>query len=234
MKDVESGKCTQAVQRPYLNIFKAAGSPCHELTSRDNLTTLMNRLTLRIEVFPSLRPPPRGIQYTAQHENYLKTIVPIRSIKVSPLYPKQLYRSVQYGATAPKSTTKVCSVHNLPPPSELLVCYQPHRQTVMPGQKSIYETFLDWTRAESRHRYGFITKICWECKSILYLRPPPLLESAWCWANSSTCWFPSTVFQSLIQLHRPEVACLSLSILPPCIRSHWNFKFLRYSLIDFN
>jgi hypothetical protein len=102
----------------------------------------MSRLILRIEVFPSLRPPPRGILYTAQHENYLKTIFPIRSIKVSPLYPKQLYRSVQYGATAPKSITTVCPVHNFPPPSELLVCYQPHRQTVMPCQKSIYETFL--------------------------------------------------------------------------------------------
>jgi hypothetical protein len=32
--------------------------------------------------------------------------------------------------------------YNFPPPSELLVCYQPHRQEVMPGQKSIYETFL--------------------------------------------------------------------------------------------
>jgi hypothetical protein len=40
------------------------------------------------------------------------------------------------------STTTVCPVHNFPPPSELLVCYQPHRQTVMPGQKSIYETLL--------------------------------------------------------------------------------------------
>jgi hypothetical protein len=29
-----------------------------------------------------------------------------------------------------------------PPPSELLVCFQPHRQKVMLGQKSIYETFL--------------------------------------------------------------------------------------------
>ncbi len=38
--------------------------------------------------------------------------------------------------------TTVCPVHNFPPPSELLVCYQPHRQGVMPGQKSIYETFL--------------------------------------------------------------------------------------------
>jgi hypothetical protein len=39
-------------------------------------------------------------------------------------------------------STTVCPVHNFPPPSELLVCYQPHRQGVMPGQKSIYETFL--------------------------------------------------------------------------------------------
>jgi hypothetical protein len=83
--------------------------------------------------------------YTAQHENYLITIFLIRSIKVSPLYPKQLYRSVQYGATALKNTTTVCPVHNFPPPSELLVCYQPHRQTAMPGQKSIYETFLGIT-----------------------------------------------------------------------------------------
>jgi hypothetical protein len=42
-------------------------------------------------------------------------------------------------------STTVCPVHNFPPPSELLVCYQPHRQEVMPGQKSIYETFLAMT-----------------------------------------------------------------------------------------
>jgi hypothetical protein len=36
----------------------------------------------------------------------------------------------------------VCPVHIFPPPTELLVCYQPHRQEVMQGQKSIYETFL--------------------------------------------------------------------------------------------
>jgi hypothetical protein len=36
----------------------------------------------------------------------------------------------------------VCPVHIFPPPAELLVCYQPHRQEVMPGQKPIYETFL--------------------------------------------------------------------------------------------
>jgi hypothetical protein len=36
----------------------------------------------------------------------------------------------------------VCPVHIFPPPAELPVCYQPHRQEVMPGQKSIYETFL--------------------------------------------------------------------------------------------
>ncbi len=36
----------------------------------------------------------------------------------------------------------VCPVQNFLPPSELLVCYQPHRQAVMLGQKSIYETFL--------------------------------------------------------------------------------------------
>ena len=39
-------------------------------------------------------------------------------------------------------STTVCPVHNFPPLSELLVCYQPHRNKVMPGQKSIYETFL--------------------------------------------------------------------------------------------
>ncbi len=38
--------------------------------------------------------------------------------------------------------TTVGPVQNFPPPCELLVCYQPHRQTAMPGQKSIYETFL--------------------------------------------------------------------------------------------
>jgi hypothetical protein len=27
----------------------------------------------------------------------------------------------------------VCPVHIFPPPTELLVCYQPHRQEVMPG-----------------------------------------------------------------------------------------------------
>ncbi len=36
----------------------------------------------------------------------------------------------------------VCPVHIFTPPTELLVCYQPHRQEFMPGQKSIYETFL--------------------------------------------------------------------------------------------
>ncbi len=39
-------------------------------------------------------------------------------------------------------STTVCPVHNFPPPSELLVCYQPHKQKVLLGQKSIYETFL--------------------------------------------------------------------------------------------
>ncbi len=39
-------------------------------------------------------------------------------------------------------STTVSPVHIFPPPSKLLVCYQPHRQTAMPGQKSIYETFL--------------------------------------------------------------------------------------------
>ncbi len=39
-------------------------------------------------------------------------------------------------------STTVCPVHIFPPPTELLVCYQPHRQKVMPGQKSINETFL--------------------------------------------------------------------------------------------
>jgi hypothetical protein len=50
----------------------------------------------------------------------------------------------------------VCPVQIFPPPTELLVCYQPHRQEVMPGQKSIYETFLvhpcsphSWDRAEN-------------------------------------------------------------------------------------
>ncbi len=43
----------------------------------------------------------------------------------------------------------VCPVHIFPPPTELLVCYQPHRQKVMPGQKSIYETFLDRTPSKA-------------------------------------------------------------------------------------
>jgi hypothetical protein len=43
------------------------------------------------------------------------------------------------------SSITVCPVHIFPPPAELLVCCQPHRQGVMPGQKSIYETFLDLT-----------------------------------------------------------------------------------------
>jgi hypothetical protein len=38
--------------------------------------------------------------------------------------------------------TTVCPVHNFPPPSQLLVCCQPHRQEVIPAQKSVYETFL--------------------------------------------------------------------------------------------
>ena len=53
----------------------------------------------------------------------------------------------------------VCLVHNFLPPSELLVCYQPHRQEVMPGQKSIYETFLvhAFRRAEY-DRKAFLNK----------------------------------------------------------------------------
>ncbi len=47
--------------------------------------------------------------------------------------------------------TTVCPVHNFPPPSELLVCYQPHRQGVMPGQKSIYETFLGWKSGKTTY-----------------------------------------------------------------------------------
>jgi hypothetical protein len=39
-------------------------------------------------------------------------------------------------------STTACPVHNFTPPSELLVCYQPYRQKVVPGQKSVYETFL--------------------------------------------------------------------------------------------
>jgi hypothetical protein len=39
-------------------------------------------------------------------------------------------------------STTVSPVHIFPSPSELLVCYHQHRQTAMPGQKSIYETFL--------------------------------------------------------------------------------------------
>jgi hypothetical protein len=39
-------------------------------------------------------------------------------------------------------STTVCPIRNFPPPTELLVCYQPHRQKVLVGQKSMYETFL--------------------------------------------------------------------------------------------
>ncbi len=39
-------------------------------------------------------------------------------------------------------STTFCPVYIFLPPTELLVCYQPHRQKVMPGQKSIFETFL--------------------------------------------------------------------------------------------
>jgi hypothetical protein len=52
------------------------------------------------------------------------------------------------GLAALGGSTTVCPVHIFPPLSELLVCYQPHRQKVMPSQKSIYETFL------SRHLHG--------------------------------------------------------------------------------
>jgi hypothetical protein len=43
----------------------------------------------------------------------------------------------------------VCPVNIFPPPTELLVCYQPHRLEVMPGQKSIYVTFLVTTGSSS-------------------------------------------------------------------------------------
>ncbi len=64
-----------------------------------------------------------------------------------------------------------------------------------------------------------IIEIWWEGKGLVYLllpppaHTPPPRDPAWCWASSSTCLFPSTVFHSLIKLHSPEVACLSLSIL---------------------
>ncbi len=41
--------------------------------------------------------------------------------------------------------TTVCPVHNFPPPSKILVSYQPFRHKVMTGQKSIYKTFLGQT-----------------------------------------------------------------------------------------
>ncbi len=37
---IPAGKMAARVQRPYLDIFKAPGSPCHELTSSDNSTSM--------------------------------------------------------------------------------------------------------------------------------------------------------------------------------------------------
>jgi hypothetical protein len=34
------GRLDVDAQRPYLDIFKAPGSPCHELTSSDNSTSM--------------------------------------------------------------------------------------------------------------------------------------------------------------------------------------------------
>jgi hypothetical protein len=45
-------------------------------------------------------------------------------------------------------------------PAELLVCYQPHRQEVMPGQKSIYETFLSKTLQSFAKIYKFSFENC--------------------------------------------------------------------------
>ncbi len=56
--------------RPYLNILNTTGSPCHELTSRDDLTPLSSGLLewvvsfWGLKYFQSLRPPPRGIYCT--------------------------------------------------------------------------------------------------------------------------------------------------------------------------
>jgi hypothetical protein len=40
------------------------------------------------------------------------------------------------GLAALGGQVTVCPLHNFPPPSELLVCYQPNRHKVIPGQKS--------------------------------------------------------------------------------------------------
>ena len=48
----------------------------------------------------------------------------------------------RFSSTGCMGSTTVCPVQNFPPPSELLVCQQPHRQKVVPGQNSLYEMFL--------------------------------------------------------------------------------------------
>jgi hypothetical protein len=58
----------------------------------------------------------------------------------------------------------ICPVHNFPHPSELLVCYQPDRQKVVPGQTSMYETFLvvcvGWGEACGWYGVGICVCVC--------------------------------------------------------------------------
>ncbi len=69
-------------------------------------------------------------------------------------------------------------VHIFPSPSELLVCYQPHRQKVMPGQKPIYETILDTPTCQRfrprGHKVQYST-LCesWWCR---WTRPPVIVS----------------------------------------------------------
>jgi hypothetical protein len=47
-------------------------------------------------------------------------------------------------------------------------CYQPHRQTAMPGQKSIYETFLVLTRVRQGRGEGGAGG-GWRCTFVLFI-----------------------------------------------------------------
>ncbi len=62
-------------------------------------------------------------------------------------------------------------------------------------------------------------------------RPPPSPTPPPCEPvlGSSICWFPPTVFQSFTRLHRPEMACLSLSILS-FLYGKWFYKIQSFKL----